>query len=154
MCVNLETECKNVNKNMWAMSNNAISSQISFYMQIFRNLMTESCSHRTIEYTYGTDFPEFHIFKFFLKHIRLLWNFETASLLTPSLISENFNSIGSVVFEISHVKILKMRKSFIFDSSSTIRLNITQIANSYSGPPTVLDSIVVLLKWPFMSING
>ena len=41
-------------------------------MQISRNLMIESCSHKTIEYTYGTDFTEFHIFKFFLKLIVLL----------------------------------------------------------------------------------
>ena len=45
--------------------NKVKSSQISFYMQIFRNLMTESCSNETIEYTYGTDFPEFQILKFF-----------------------------------------------------------------------------------------
>ena len=70
-------------------------------------IMTEPCSHMTIEYTYGTDFPEFHIYKFFLKLIGLLSNFKTASLLTPSLIPENFNSIGLVVFEISYVKISK-----------------------------------------------
>ena len=57
----------------------------------------------------------YHVFiwwflKIFLKLIGLLWNFKTASLLTPSLIPENFNSIGSVVFEISYVKILKIRK--------------------------------------------
>ena len=76
-------------------------------MQIFRNLFIKDYSYKTIEYTYGTNFPEFHIFKFFLKLIGLLWNFKTASLLTPSLIPENFNSIGSVVFEISYVKISK-----------------------------------------------
>ena len=72
--------------------------------------MIESCSNKTIGHTYGTDFPEFHIFLNFLKLIGLLWNFKTASLLTPSLIPENFNSIGSVVFEISYVKILKYWK--------------------------------------------
>ena len=81
-------------------------------MQIFRNLIIVSCSNKTIEYIYGTDFPEFQILKFFLNLIGLFWNFKTASLLTPSLIPENFNSIGPVVFEISDVKILKMR-SFI-----------------------------------------
>ena len=39
--------------------NKIISTCISFYMQIVRNLMTESCSNKTIEYTYGADFPEF-----------------------------------------------------------------------------------------------
>ena len=34
-------------------------------MQIVRNLMTESYSNKTIEYTYGTDFPEFQILKIF-----------------------------------------------------------------------------------------
>ena len=72
--------------------------------------MIESCSYKTIECTYGTDFPEFDISKIFLKLIGLLWNFKTASLLTPFLIPENFSSIGPVVFEISYVKILKMRK--------------------------------------------
>ena len=72
--------------------------------------MSKTCSNKTIEYTYGTDFPEFHISTIFLKLVGLLWNFKTASLLIPSLIPETFNSIGSVVFEISHVKILKMRK--------------------------------------------
>ena len=72
--------------------------------------MTESCSNKTIEYTYGTDFPEFQILKFFLKLIELLWNFKTASLLISSLIPENFNSISSAVFEISYIKILNIRK--------------------------------------------
>ena len=52
--------------------NKVKSSQISFYMQIFRNLITESCSNKTIEYTYGTDMPEFQIFNIFLKLIGLL----------------------------------------------------------------------------------
>ena len=34
-------------------------------MQIVRNLMTESYSNKTIEYTYGTNFPEFQILKIF-----------------------------------------------------------------------------------------
>ena len=29
--------------------------------------MSESCSNKAIEYTYGTDFPEFQILKFFLQ---------------------------------------------------------------------------------------
>ena len=72
--------------------------------------MIESCSNKTIEYTYGTDFPEFQILNFLLKLIGLLWNFKTDSLLTPSLIPENLNSISSVVFEISYVKISKYWK--------------------------------------------
>ena len=48
--------------------------------------------------------------KYFLNLLGLLLNFKTASLLTLSLIPENFNSIGLEVFEISHVKTLKMRK--------------------------------------------
>ena len=51
--------------------NEVKSARINFYMQIFRNLMGKSCSNKTIEYTYGTDFPEFHILKLFLKLIRL-----------------------------------------------------------------------------------
>ena len=62
------------------------------------------------EYIYDVILLEIHIFRFFLKLIRLLWNFKTASLLTPSLTPENFNSIGSVVFEISYVKISKSWK--------------------------------------------
>ena len=72
--------------------------------------MSKSCSNKTIEYTYGTDFPEFHISTIFLKLIGLLWNFKTTSLLIPSLIPESFKSIGSVVFEISYVKIWKSWK--------------------------------------------
>ena len=120
--------------------NMIISTHISFYMQIFRNLITKSYSNKTIEYTYGANFPEFQIETFFLNLLGLLWIFKTTSLLTPSIIPENFNSIGSVVSKISHVKTLK---SFSFDSSSTIRLKITQITNKYSGPPTVLDSFVM-----------
>ena len=66
--------------------------------------------YKAKEYIYDVIFLEFHIFRFFLKLIRLLWNFKTASLLTPSLIPENFNSIGSVVTKILYAKILKMRK--------------------------------------------
>ena len=40
--------------------------------------MSESCSNKTIEYTYGTDFPEFQILKFFSN---LLNCFETLKLL-------------------------------------------------------------------------
>ena len=45
--------------------NKVISTRISFYMQIVRNLMSESCSNKTIEYTYGTDFPKCQILKIF-----------------------------------------------------------------------------------------
>ena len=40
-------------------------------MQIFRNLMTESYSNKTIEYTYGTDFPEFQILILFTQSYRI-----------------------------------------------------------------------------------
>ena len=76
-------------------------------MQIFRNLMIESHSNKTIEYTYGTDFPAFQILILFTQSSRIALKLKTASLLTPSLIPENFNSIGSVILEISHVKTLK-----------------------------------------------
>ena len=66
--------------------------------------------YKAKKYIYDVIFLEFHIFGFFLKLIGLLWNFKTTSLLTPSLTPENFNSIGSVVFEISYVKISKYWK--------------------------------------------
>ena len=49
------------------MSNKVKSNRLRFYNKIFRNLIIESCSNKTIGHTYGTDFPEFHIFGFFLK---------------------------------------------------------------------------------------
>ena len=69
--------------------------------------------YKAKEYIYDVIFLEFHIFRFFLKLIRLLWNFKTASLLTPSLIPENFNSIGSVVTEISVCQNIENEKIFI-----------------------------------------
>ena len=48
-------------------------------MQIFRNLMTESCSNKTLEYTYGADFPEVKIVKHFSS--TFLDCFETVKLL-------------------------------------------------------------------------
>ena len=62
LSLKLSIECK---QNHVSNVNKVKSSRISFYMQIFRNLMTESCSNKTIEYTYGTDFPEFQISKIF-----------------------------------------------------------------------------------------
>ena len=51
-------ECK---QNHVSDVNKIITTHISFCMQIFRNLMTKSCSNKTIEYTYGANFPEFQI---------------------------------------------------------------------------------------------
>ena len=51
--------------------NKVKANQLWFYIKIFRNLMIKSCSNKTIGHTYGTDFPEFHIFEFFLKLIGL-----------------------------------------------------------------------------------
>ena len=48
LCI-LETECKNVKQNHVSDVNKIKSNRISFYMQIFRNLMSESCSNKTIE---------------------------------------------------------------------------------------------------------
>ena len=47
-------------------------------MQIFRNLGTKSYSNKSIEYTYGTNFPEFQISYFY--SIVSDW-FETLKLL-------------------------------------------------------------------------
>ena len=84
--------------------------------------------YKAKEYIYDVIFSEFHILTFFLKLIGLLLNFKTASLLSPSLTPENFNSIGSVVTEISYAKISENKKSFIFDSSSANSLNSTHCA--------------------------
>ena len=40
---------------------NIISSRRSLYMQIFRNLITVSCSGKTVEDTYNDNYPEFII---------------------------------------------------------------------------------------------
>ena len=69
--------------------------------------MIGSYSNKTIIYTYSNGYPEFLILDFILKLIRLLWNFKTASLLTPSIIPESFSSIDPVVSKISHVKTWK-----------------------------------------------
>ena len=66
--------------------------------------------YKAEEYIYDAIFSEFYTLTFFLKPVGLLWNFKTTSLLTPSLTPENFNSIGSVVTEISYAKISKYWK--------------------------------------------
>ena len=49
------------------MSKKVKANQLWFYNKIFRSLIIESCSNRTIGLAYGAEFPEFHILTFFLK---------------------------------------------------------------------------------------
>ena len=51
---------------------NIISSRRSLYMQIFRNLITVSCSGKTIENTYNDNYPKFINISFILNLIGLL----------------------------------------------------------------------------------
>ena len=73
---------------------------MSFYTYIFRNLLIGSCSNKAMVYANSSNYPEFHILNFILNLIRLLGNFKTASLSTPSIIPESFSSIDSVVSKI------------------------------------------------------
>ena len=96
-------------------------------------------------YTSGDNHPEFLLLGFILNLIRLLCNFKTASLWTPSIMPENFSSIGSVVFEISYVKCFQSPfdsysvvngfnyggTSHSCDGLSTLRVNSNQIANMF-----------------------
>ena len=50
-------------------------------------------SYKDKEYIYDVVFPEFLVLIFYLKIIRMFWNFKTAMLLIPFIIPENFNPI-------------------------------------------------------------